>query len=424
LNTPEVSITDPVPDPEPTASEIVVVGGGIVGMAAAYRLARDGWKVVVLDPGDHRFGTSMRNAGQYVASHVHPMAEPGMVRSGLVSLLKRDGAFAVNPRYLKTAIPWLVEFTRYCKPANVERVAPALRWLANTSADALEELVEEQGSPDVCADGLLEVYYGRASLEKGLRRAGELGLNCEVRNPTRVLADSPRLLARPSGAVCYVDDRSLDPAEFWRVLRDAAEALGVAIFRDEVVGLEPSDSDVVVRAKDMTIKAGRVVLCAGAWSSQIAGRLGRHTRLRAAKGYSITLPGCSTGLSGPMLLFDPHLAVNPLDSGLRISSRFEITDPDDRRLDLRRTSAMLRLARRYLELDGPPEALSEWTGNRPAPTGGFPVIGAFPTARRIILCTGHGMIGTSVALGSAALVSAIVAERAVPPELAMLAPRS
>ena len=416
---------DPEPDPEAIAADVVVVGGGIVGVAVAYRLAVDGRQVMVVDPDDHRFGTSMRNAGHYVGSHLHPMAQPGMVRSGLVSLLKRDGAFAVNPRYLKTALPWLLEFARACKPANVERATPALRWLAKTSADALDELVADRGSPAVTAKGLLEVYYSRATLEGGRARARELrglGLQSEEREASRVLSDSPRLVARPTGAICFSDDRSLDPAEFWTVLRDAASSLGAATFRGEVLSLEPSESDVVVLGRDMTITASRVVVAAGAWSSRIAG-MGDTTRLQAAKGYSVTLSGESTGLSGPMTLFDPHLAVNPLAGGLRISSRFEITDPDDRRLDLRRTAAMLRLARRYMELDDEAQSRSEWTGNRPAPTGGFPVIGTIPATERVILCTGHGMIGTSAALGSAVLVSDLIAGRPIRPELAVLAPR-
>ena len=153
-----------------------------------------------------------------------------------------------------------------------------------------------------------------------------------------------------------------------------------------------------------TVVADRVVVAAGAWSRMLLDDLGVHLNLAAAKGYSITVQGPQDRLATPMVLMEPHLALNPLPQGLRISSRYEVTSPGDRRLDGARLRKLVRSASLHLEIGANPEIAYAWTGNRPAMADGFPVIGPVPSAPEVIVCTGHGMIGTTTALGSAVLV--------------------
>ncbi|HJE67026.1 FAD-dependent oxidoreductase, partial [Pseudomonas oryzihabitans] len=47
----------------PTSAEVIVVGGGLVGMAVAYGLAKAGTKTLVLDQGDDAFRASRGNFG-------------------------------------------------------------------------------------------------------------------------------------------------------------------------------------------------------------------------------------------------------------------------------------------------------------------------------------------------------------------------
>ncbi len=406
---------------------VVVVGGGIVGVAVAARLASDGHDVLIVDSGQPRFGSSLGNAGHIVDSFVLPFARPGMVASGLVSLARRDGAFALNPRHAGVVAPWLVRFARSCTAANVKRAAPALVWLSRASREALDELTATRTelSLSLRSNGVLLVYNTSRSLAAGRREAGEVaeyGIAWREVEAAEVLACSPRLRPGIAGAILFCDDRSLDPEQFWRTLADLGKSRGVRTMRATARRLLQSGSSVLVHTDEGTLSAGHVVVAAGAWSGELLAGLGVRLPLAAAKGYSVTLASQAVGLAGPMLLHEPHLALNPLESGLRITGRHENTSPNDRKTSSRRVGEVIAGARRYLRLDDPLPAEQVWTGNRPASADGFPVIGVVPSADRVVVCTGHGMTGTSTALGSASLVADLVARRACPPQLRVLAP--
>ena len=100
--------------------EVAVIGAGVVGLAVSRRLAaEDGRKVLIIETGAPTFGTSMANAGHVAGSYVLPFTRPGVVRSGLASLLRHDGAFALDTRRLGIVVPWLVGFVRSCSEENV-----------------------------------------------------------------------------------------------------------------------------------------------------------------------------------------------------------------------------------------------------------------------------------------------------------------
>ena len=66
------------------AKDILIIGGGVIGLSTAYYCARRGWRVTVLDreAAGHE-GCSFGNAGMIVPSHFVPLAAPGMVALGL-----------------------------------------------------------------------------------------------------------------------------------------------------------------------------------------------------------------------------------------------------------------------------------------------------------------------------------------------------
>ena len=72
-----------------TARRAVVIGGGVIGVACAHYLLRDGWQVTLLDRAGVGSGSSHGNCGFICPSHVLPLAEPGMVMKGIKSLFAR-----------------------------------------------------------------------------------------------------------------------------------------------------------------------------------------------------------------------------------------------------------------------------------------------------------------------------------------------
>src|SRR5436190_8623754 len=105
---------------------VAVIGGGVVGLACAWELAREGAEVVVLERAKVGAGVSSGNAGWVCPTLSSPLPAPGMVREGLHQLLHGGEAFVLRPRVDPTFVRWLWTFWRHCSPAAFETGTRAL----------------------------------------------------------------------------------------------------------------------------------------------------------------------------------------------------------------------------------------------------------------------------------------------------------
>jgi D-amino-acid dehydrogenase len=410
-------------------SRVVVIGAGIIGASVASSLARRGAEVTVIDTGAPREGSSAANAGHLVPSHIIPFASPGMVVAGLRSLARRDGAFAINPRLRRQLAPWLAQFAAASTEANVRRGAPALEWLLGTSMAEVDRLLAAGVHLDHARSGLIQVFTRRESLEAARREAAHMR---ELGYPAEEMALADLHVAEPlvhdaAGAILLTRDGRLDPALLLEALRAEAAALG-AEFRTATVSGIATGPTAVVTAEG-PIPADQVVLAAGVWTPALAatvpGAQGWSPRLPIlpAKGYSITVPDVPEVPRRPLLLMDQRLAVTPMGDGLRITGRFELTEPSDRAIPATRTNALLRGAREALTLPADARATQPWSGLRPATPDGLPVIGRVAPGSPVIVASGHGMLGTTTGPGTGELVAAMVAGEELPLDVGPLSPQ-
>lgn len=381
---------------------VLVVGGGIIGASCAAFLAERGADVVVMDAGKPRFGTSLANAGHIVVSHSVPMAAPGMVRQGFRSLLSRDGAFAVAARPGRGTLGWLLGFARKCSTTNVAALQPGMDQVLRRSAELL------RADPDVAVTplGLWQVFT--SSKDHAAAEAAHLRhYGVQVRQiPEDELRAEPGLTDNVRAAIELTEDFGVDPAALWLRMRRRSEQAGANWQESVVPDLREVDADVVV-------------LAAGAWSPATARTLGVDLPIRAAKGYSVTISGVEQTPTRPMLLMDQRTALNPLPGDdskrLRLSARYEITQPDDRDIAHHRIGALINRARQAVRLPADVGEVEPWTGVRPASIDGAPYIGFLPQRLRtpVLVATGHGMIGTAMAAGTADLVSRLAFDEPV-----------
>lgn len=385
----------------------VVIGGGIIGASCAALLAERGADVTVMDAGEPRFGTSMANAGHIVVSHSIPMAAPDMISQGFRSLLMRDGAFAVSRHPGSGTINWLTGFARNCTTANVVQLQPGLdRLLRRTS-----ELLRADSELTINSRGLWQVYTStpkKAEAEaEHLRHHG-----VSVRDiPIEELRAEPGLTDRVVAGSELIEDCGVDPSQVWLRMRNRSEAAGARWTHALVADVREISADIVV-------------LAAGAWSPSLTRSLGVELPIRAAKGYSVTIAGVERMPSRPMLLMDQRTALNPLGDVLRLSARYEITRADDRTIDGARIRALIQRARHAVDLPTHTADVQPWTGVRPASIDGAPYIGFLPqrTPVRVLVATGHGMIGTAMAAGTADLVTRLAFAESITEDEARLSP--
>src|SRR5262245_1627896 len=107
-----------------TAEDVVVVGGGAIGVCCAEALARAGRSVLLLERAELGAGSSRGNAGLLTTSSAAPEAAPGVMRQATRWLLDRDGPFRFRPRLDRALAAWLWQFRAHCtKPAAAAATA-------------------------------------------------------------------------------------------------------------------------------------------------------------------------------------------------------------------------------------------------------------------------------------------------------------
>jgi len=208
----------------PMSEQVLIIGGGVIGLSTAYYTARKGHQVTLLDRGTiEQENCSYGNAGLVVPSHFVPLAAPGMVAQGLKWMLKPDSPFYVKPRLDRDLLGWGFKFWRAANAGHVSRSAPLLRDLNLASRTCFEELAVLTGNAfGLEKKGVLCLCRTEHRLEEEARTAGQarqLGLNVEVLNARQATELDPHLRLDIVGAVYFRDDCHLIPALFMAALK-------------------------------------------------------------------------------------------------------------------------------------------------------------------------------------------------------------
>ena len=405
-------------------TNVTVIGGGIVGLACAWELAKDGASVIVVETGGSSYGTSLANAGWISPSHIIPFAAPGMVQTGFKNLIGRTGAFAMTPGAGPLLAPWTLKFARSCTDAHVDHCAPALKELLDTSMDIIEGLTE---TTDLTRTNQPQWYIytsdnAEADAEHEVELVTKFGVDAKQLDLATSLEKEPMLKDSVKAVVEFSSDFGLDPGKLVDVYRRNCEAIGVA-FRDEkVTSMSSTSRNVTVVTTTDSWISDYVVLAAGVWSRELAKSVGENLPIMPAKGQSVTLPGVTNMPSRTLMLADQRIATNPLDWGFRMSTGFSLTSVNDMSVNSKATDKLIATARQALNLPEKFEVKNELAGLRPASPDGMPYIGALPKAPRVIAATGHGMLGLMMAPGTGKFVSDLIAGRQVSRDVLKFSP--
>ena len=102
-----VRMSDTIPD-------VLIVGGGVIGLACAHYLLSAGRSVRVLDQGFAGGATSHGNCGTITPSHAPPLAAPGAIGKALKWMLTPDAPFYLKPRFDPALAAWMLRFAKRC----------------------------------------------------------------------------------------------------------------------------------------------------------------------------------------------------------------------------------------------------------------------------------------------------------------------
>jgi D-amino-acid dehydrogenase len=405
--------------------KVAVVGAGVVGLACALELRREGAEVVVVDRGEVGGGTSRGNAGWVVPSLTSPLPAPGMVKEGLRQLVTGGDAFVLRPSLDPAYARWLWSFWRSC---SEERFAAGVRALLALNARTLElfDRYRDEGIEfEMHATGLVVAALTDSGLEHYRRIFESLhGLGYEGGDVNELDGGALHELEPAvdpggvAGGLHAVVDRHVRPETLTAGLAARLSADGVEIReRAELTELHGRGGRWQVVAGKVSIEADRVVVAAGVATAPLLHRLGARIPLQGARGYSVVVEGTGTPPRHALYLAEAKLGLSPFTAGVRIAGVFE--------LGARDTSVPAGMGRRLAAAASPylsgwrpdgeiPEA---WAGLRPATPDGLPLIGPVPGLDGLFLATGHGMVGVTLAPATGALLAPLVVRGEAAPEL-------
>ena len=124
-----------------SVKKVLIIGGGVIGLCAAYYCAERGMRVTVVERnGERRDGCSYGNTGMVVPSHFVPLAAPGMVALALKWMWNPASPFYIKPRLSLDLARWGFQFMRAANAAHVSRAAPLLARLHMESRALYEKL--------------------------------------------------------------------------------------------------------------------------------------------------------------------------------------------------------------------------------------------------------------------------------------------
>jgi D-amino-acid dehydrogenase len=404
------------------SAEVAVVGGGAVGVAAALELARAGHDVLLIERGAAvGAGASAGTACLVTPSHAERLANPAALREGLRFLLDPAGPLVVRPS-LKVA-PWLARFAAAAVQSRAARSGTdALRDHCIIST-RLHRDWAASADTGLIADGVLNAWAteeGLAHRDQWVAEHRAAGIPVEVLNGAEVRDREP-LIRSAAGGSFYPDDAHVDSLVFTERVAAAAAAAGARIQTGVDVLAISTGSSLRLETTAGRVSAERVVIAAGVWSARFGRALGCRLPMIAAKGYHVEHVGAGALPARPVFLAEARVVATPLAGRLRLAGTLEFGgDPDG--VDMRRIAAIVAAgADRLTGLEGrEPDRI--WRGLRPVTVDGMPIVGRSPRDPRIVIATGHAMLGLTMAPITATWVAGLVAGQDLDTELAPYGP--
>ena len=405
-------------------ADVLVLGGGVIGLACALELANAGRAVTVLERAEIGRGASHGNCGTITPSHAPPLAMPGMIGKALGYMLKPDAPFYLKPRLDFALLAWLMRFSRRCNWADFRAVTRVKGELLQRSRERLAALVRDEAIEcEFEENGTLYCYRDPRELDAAqwlVDALREVGIPIERIDGHRARAMEPALNDSIVGAHWNPGDAHLRPDRFVQGLARRARERGAELVTQCEVRAIRVDGAPAVETSQGTWSARTLVVALGAWSPALSRALGVSVPIQPGKGYSMTFERPSLAPRIPVVCKERSVCVTAWSSGFRLGSTMEFSGYDES-LNRVRLDALVRGAREYLR-EVPERAVEEWYGWRPMTWDDLPIIGPTPRNRDVVLATGHGMLGVSLAAITGQLVGEIVTGRAASLDIAPLSP--
>ncbi|MEP2782525.1 MAG: FAD-binding oxidoreductase [Pseudoruegeria sp.] len=388
------SPTDHSPSQRP---HIVVVGGGMVGIATAIWSLREGCRVTLIDKGRAEDRASFGNAGVLASASVLPVTMPGLIGKIPKLVLSPTEPIFLRWAYLARLMPWALRYLSHATLSEAQRIARALIPIVGNSLEnhlALTDGAKARRHINPCDFAVL--YQDRAAFRKDAH-AWDIrkGLGFEWteydgaarRRYDPIFTDNLGFVATLSG-----HGQITDPGAYVKDLHAHFEEAGGVILNREVTGILQQDGHITaVQTLEGAVTADRVAITAGAWSPLLTKKLGVKIPAEAESGYHLEFWDPSFLPRVPTLVSRKKMIFSPMKGRLRVAGAVEFgglkNQGQDKVFDLLKSVVTEVLPGFTYSKE------TRWFGHRPAPTDSVPIIDELPSVKGVFLGFGHQHVG-------------------------------
>jgi len=403
--------------------QIVIIGGGLQGLATANALLDRGESVLILEKEeDTGSATSFANAGMLTPSQSTPWNSSSDIRKILSGLGRKDSPMILSPKAVPSLFFWGLKFLRNSTKKRFLKISKDGIALAHYSSSLTKEIREKENFEyDNCENGTLKIFRSQEALDRSVKITSILdpSSTMDVLDSKGLSSAEPALEPIASqlvGGIFYPEDEIGDAYKFCKLLEELVRSKGGRILVNtdiKKILIHKGKVNGVITDRAI-LQTKRVVVAAGSWSHALLKQVGLRLPVRPVKGYSLTVDTAGLNDRPKVAVVDEsiHTAVTPLGNRIRIAGTAEFTGFNDNIHPKRITylNEMLKsiYPKLYSQLDLEEGRL--WYGFRPMSADGLPFLGK-TKIEGLFVNAGQGHLGWTLAMGSASLVADLIVNK-------------
>ncbi|MFL2702016.1 MAG: FAD-dependent oxidoreductase [Gammaproteobacteria bacterium] len=399
--------------------QIIIIGGGLIGLATANALLDRGEKVLVLERNaETATAASFANAGMLTPSQSTPWNSPSDIANILSGVGRKDSPMSVSFGTIPSYFFWGLRFMLNSTPSKFERISKDIFSLAKYSKDLTVKIRNlEEFTYDESTDGTIKLFRDSERFEKSIALSNRIYAESnviDVLNQKEVIELEPALNKVRKGligGIHYKEDEIGDAYKFCKALEGIIRNKGGRILVNSNIKkilLNKGKVNSVVTDRAV-LQAKRVVICAGSWSPVLLKETGIRIPVKPVKGYSLTYNTAGIRNTPKLSVIDEsiHIAITPYINRIRVAGTAEFVGFNDevhpKRVDYLNSKLNEVYPHIFSKVKDDEEA-EMWFGFRPMSADGLPFVGE-SKVKGLYLNTGHGHLGWTLAMGSADLLA-------------------
>ncbi len=394
-------------------SEVLIIGGGVIGIACAYYLLKEGIGVRIIEKNQVGSGASEGNCGLVSPSYALPLSAPGVVWKTIKGIILRDTPLYIKPRLDLILLRWLFQFSHNCNKRDQMHAATARADLLTQSKILYDQLLEnERLECDWESIGHFVVLKTERTMEEYSRINDSLkqfGLGGTSYVGKKLIKKEPALKEDIYGAWFYEMDAHLRPDRLMNEWKSVILQKGALIEENcALQSLEISGQTVSkIKTSRGDFRAKNYIVTMGAWTSLLQDQLNLQIPIQPGKGYSITMDRPKICPIYPCSFIARKVVATPWKSGFRLGGIMEFSGFRSN-INRSRIKSLKIAAEEYLREPLGSGSRVEWEGLRPMTYDGLPLIGRSPNQENVYLASGHNMLGLSMATSTGKLIAELI----------------